>query len=107
MITERVAHFVSEISSADIPQEAFEYARKGITDFIGVALAGSKQDAGNIIADCVKEMGGTASAGTEYEYGPGPVAAIDSGFKAKLSASMQTTGLVPSLCIASYVNRRR
>jgi 2-methylcitrate dehydratase PrpD len=63
MITERVANFISEISSTDIPEEAFQLARMGITDFLGVALAGSKEEAGNIIADCVREMGGAASSG--------------------------------------------
>ena len=63
MITERVAHFISEISQADIPKEAFKVAQKAIIDFLGVALAGSKEEAGNIIAECVKEMGGEASSG--------------------------------------------
>jgi len=63
MITERIAHFVSDVSSTDIPQEAFRFARLGITDFLGVALAGSKDEVGAIIAECVNDMGGVAQSG--------------------------------------------
>jgi len=63
MITEKVAQFIAEISPDAIPEEPFKIARLGIMDFIGVALAGSKEEAGNIIAECVKEMGGTVVSG--------------------------------------------
>ena len=62
MITDRVAHFIAEIGSKDIPEEAYKIAGMAIMDFIGVALAGSKEETGNIISDCVKEMGGKASS---------------------------------------------
>lgn len=62
MITDKVAHFITEIDSRGIPEEAYDIARMAITDLIGVALAGSKQETGIIIADCVKEMGAKASS---------------------------------------------
>ena len=48
MITGRLAHFVSESSAANIPQEAIKFARLAITDFLGVTLAGSKEEASDI-----------------------------------------------------------
>jgi 2-methylcitrate dehydratase PrpD len=62
VITDRVAHFIAEIESKDIPEEAYKIARMAIMDLIGVALAGSREDTGNIIADCIQEMGGKASS---------------------------------------------
>jgi 2-methylcitrate dehydratase PrpD len=63
MITDKVARFIAEISPDAIPEEAFKIARQGIMDFTGVALAGSKEEAGNIIAEFIKEMGGTGVSG--------------------------------------------
>jgi 2-methylcitrate dehydratase PrpD len=63
MITDRIAHFIAEIDSEDIPEKAYEIARMAVTDFLGVAMAGSKEEAGNIISACVKEMGGKPSSG--------------------------------------------
>ena len=63
MITERLAHFVSESSAANIPQEAIKFARLASTDFLGVTLAGSKEEAGDILAECVGKLGGTAQSG--------------------------------------------
>jgi 2-methylcitrate dehydratase PrpD len=62
MITDKVAHFIAEIDAKDIPNEAYKFARMAITDLIGVALAGSKEETGNIIGDCIKEMGGKESS---------------------------------------------
>ncbi len=63
MISEKIARFITGITPDKIPGEAFEIARRGILDFCGVALAGSTQEAGNIIAGCVKEIGGAAQSG--------------------------------------------
>ena len=63
MIAEKIARFITGITPGKIQGEAFEIARRGITDFTGVALAGSKEEAGSIIAGCVREMGGKAQAG--------------------------------------------
>lgn len=62
MITERIAHFIAEIDSKDVPDEAYKIARMAIIDFIGVALVGSKEETGIIISDCIREMGGKASS---------------------------------------------
>ena len=58
MITEKVAHFVAGTQVRNIPQDALNMGRLGITDFIGVALAVSKEDQSNIITDYAKKMGG-------------------------------------------------
>ena len=50
MITDKVARFIAEIDSKDIPEEAYKIASMAIIDLIGVALAGSKEETGNIIA---------------------------------------------------------
>jgi 2-methylcitrate dehydratase PrpD len=63
VITEKIARFIVGISPEEIPGEAFEVARRGIMDFGGVALAGSKEEAGKIIAGYVREMSGKAVAG--------------------------------------------
>lgn len=62
MLTDTIAHFIFDIDARDIPEEAFNIARAAIMDFIGVAIAGSKEETGTIIADCIKEMGGKASS---------------------------------------------
>lgn len=63
MITERLAHFISETLTTSIPPKAFQTAKLAITDFLGVALAGSKEDAGNIIAEYALSMGGKELSG--------------------------------------------
>jgi 2-methylcitrate dehydratase PrpD len=62
MITDKVAHFIAEIDAKDIPDEAYKIARMAIVDLIGVALAGSKEETGNIMGECIKEMGGKESS---------------------------------------------
>lgn len=62
MLTERIAAFVGGIRADDIPQEALDKARLGITDFIGVALAGSAEEAGRLIREYGARMGGAAEA---------------------------------------------
>jgi len=73
MITDKVSHFVAQIAAKDIPREAVDLARLGITDFIGVALAGSKEEQSRIIVDYAREMGGLAKAsiiGNDFETSP-------------------------------------
>jgi 2-methylcitrate dehydratase PrpD len=62
MITDIVAHFINEIDSDSIPQEAYRLARMAVTDFLGVSLVGSKEDAGIIISDFIKDLGAKASS---------------------------------------------
>ena len=59
MITDKLAHFINETSVTDIPPEAFQTAKLAIADFLGVALAGSMEDAGNIIAEYVQGIQGS------------------------------------------------
>ncbi len=46
----------------DIPQDAVALARLGITDFIGVTLAGLEERQSRIIADYARKLGGTPQA---------------------------------------------
>jgi 2-methylcitrate dehydratase PrpD len=54
MLTQRIANFVGAVRTEDIPQDALDKARMGMTDFIGVALAGSQEELGRLI----REYGG-------------------------------------------------
>jgi 2-methylcitrate dehydratase PrpD len=63
VVTKKIAEFISDIKFGDIPSEAFELARKGILDFIGVALAGSKEGIGTSITEWARETGGTELSG--------------------------------------------
>lgn len=56
--TERLARFLVETSYEDIPREAVEVAKRAILDGVGVALAGSREEAGRIMAQFVREGGG-------------------------------------------------
>jgi 2-methylcitrate dehydratase PrpD len=62
MLTERISTFVSGMRAADIPQDALDKARLGMTDFIGVALAGSREELGRLIREYATRMGGVAEA---------------------------------------------
>jgi 2-methylcitrate dehydratase PrpD len=62
MITDKVARFIFESETGDIPEAAFDVARRAVLDFIGVAIAGSREETGNIIAGCIGEMGGGPSS---------------------------------------------
>jgi len=73
MITDKVSHFVAHTAAKDIPEHANDLARLGITDFIGVALAGSKEEQSRIIVDYAWKMGGLAKAsiiGNDFETSP-------------------------------------
>jgi 2-methylcitrate dehydratase PrpD len=63
MIAEKVASFIARADQEKIPAKAYGVARRGIMDFIGVALAGSREETGKIIAKCVREWGGRPSSG--------------------------------------------
>ena len=62
MLTDRISTFVSGVRTADIPQDALDKARLGMTDFIGVAVAGSQEELGRIILEYGNRMGGVAEA---------------------------------------------
>lgn len=61
-ITDKVSHFVALTAAKDIPQNALDLARLAITDFIGVALPGSREKQSKIIADYAQKMGGVPQA---------------------------------------------
>jgi 2-methylcitrate dehydratase PrpD len=63
VIAERIARFIIGTTPGKIPARAFEVARRGITDFTGVALAGSREEAGDIISGLVRETGGATRSG--------------------------------------------
>jgi 2-methylcitrate dehydratase PrpD len=62
IITERVSQFITKTTAKDIPQEAFNFARVGITDFTGVAIVGSREKQSHIIVDYARKMGGQPQA---------------------------------------------
>ena len=61
--TEELARFACELKFEQIPSEALAWAKDAILDCTGVALAGTQEDAGKIIANYVKEAGGRPEAG--------------------------------------------
>ena len=50
------------MTAKDIPQDAIRLARLGITDFIGVAFAGVREEQSKIIVDYARKMGGVPQA---------------------------------------------
>jgi 2-methylcitrate dehydratase PrpD len=62
MLTDRISTFVSGVRTTDIPQDALDKARLGMTDFIGVAVAGSREESGRLIRDYSNRMGGADEA---------------------------------------------
>ncbi len=73
MITDRISYFITQTAVKDIPQDAFALARLGITDFLGVALAGSREKQSKIITDYAQKMGGVPQAsiiGGDFKTSP-------------------------------------
>ncbi len=62
MVTERVARFVAGTTASEIPAAALELARVAVTDFTGVALAGSREELSAIVLDYARRMGGAPQA---------------------------------------------
>ncbi len=61
-ITERLARFTAETEYAKLPVEAVAAAKRAMLDYAGVTLAGSKEPAGRIMANLVRQMGCTPRA---------------------------------------------
>lgn len=57
MLTERLARFVIETPTADIPPPVLAGARDALLDTIGVALAGTVEPVGEIVARWITELG--------------------------------------------------
>lgn len=62
MLTRRLAEFVVDTRSGDIPPEVLDGARDAITDTVGCALAGSIEPAGELAAVWVEQTGARAQA---------------------------------------------
>jgi 2-methylcitrate dehydratase PrpD len=62
MITGKISEFIVETRTKDIPRKALDLAQMGITDFCGVALAGSREKQSGILKDYAQKMGGTPQA---------------------------------------------
>lgn len=79
--TEVIARFVTDLKYESIPREVLDRAKRQILDLIGVALAGSTQLVGKLVADFVKRTGGTPDCtvwGTPFQSSP-PQAAFANG----------------------------
>jgi 2-methylcitrate dehydratase PrpD len=61
--TEELAQFACELKFDSVPDEAFRWAKDAILDCIGVALAGTKEDAGKIATQYAREAAGRPEAG--------------------------------------------
>ena len=61
-ITRLVAEFVTTTSDESIPEEAIARAKELFLDTIGVAIAGSMSEPGQIVHDLFKEYGGAPEA---------------------------------------------
>jgi len=57
MLTERLARFVIETRTADIPPAVIDGARDALIDTVGVALAGTLEPVGEIVARWIAEVG--------------------------------------------------
>jgi 2-methylcitrate dehydratase PrpD len=76
-----LAQFVAETPSAAIDPEARLQARRAMLDTLGVTLAGVPEDATTLVADMVREQGGTPEAtvlGRDFRA-PAPEAALVNG----------------------------
>ena len=61
--TEELARFACALEMEKVPGEALSWAKDAILDCTGGALAGTREDAGRIIADYAREGGGRPEAG--------------------------------------------
>ncbi len=62
MFTEKVARFVTRTAAGEIPADALALARVAMTDFTGVALAGSREELSTLVLDYARQMGGAPRA---------------------------------------------
>lgn len=79
--TEALATFASELKYEKLPAEAIGWAKDAILDCSGVALAGSKEEAGTIITNYTREVAGKPEAGV-----------FASGFKTNASNAALANG---------------
>lgn len=60
--TEAIASFIANTRYEDIPEKAIKIAKMAFTDFIGVAMAGTKQPLHSILVEYAKGTGGNEQA---------------------------------------------
>ena len=63
MSTRKLAEFIVRTNYEKLPAEAVEISKGAILDCIGVALAGSREEAGKIMLSLARELGGQPVAG--------------------------------------------
>ena len=62
MITQRLAEFVIDTRTADVPGDVLDASRDALIDTIGVALVGSLDEVGEITLRYVSDLGGRREA---------------------------------------------
>jgi len=62
MQTQRLAEFVVDTRAGDVPREVMDAARDALIDTLGVALAGSVEEAATLALAYVRELGGRPEA---------------------------------------------
>ena len=60
--TDRLVAYIAETTLDKIPRAAIDTTKRSIMDCIGVALAGSTEDASKIMFQFVRELGGSPMA---------------------------------------------
>ena len=80
-ITEQLAHHIASADFEAMPTDAVEAAKVVILDGLAVTLAGSLEEAAQIVADYTREMGGSPQCsvfGHGFKTSP-PMAAFANG----------------------------
>lgn len=62
MITRRLAEFVTELPTSEVPDGVLAAARNGLIDTLGCALAGTREPVSEIAADWIGETGASGKA---------------------------------------------
>ena len=60
--TQSLANWVVSAQSSDIPEKAYEQAKKSILDYLGTTIQGSTTPLGRIMVDYSREQGGNSQA---------------------------------------------
>jgi 2-methylcitrate dehydratase PrpD len=80
---EQIAYFIEDITFERLPQEAVAAAKIPLLDCLGVAVAGSREDASQIMLKYLAESGGSPEAGV-----------IGSGFKTSAAQAAWGNGTI-------------
>jgi len=60
--TEKIASFIYDFESKDVPNEALAQAKSAIMDYTGVTLAGLSEECAKIVRRIARAMGGNPQA---------------------------------------------